>query len=77
MELLLQNKTTLLDGTKRYKIKLKNAEKIYLGYFLESFEGMCNYTTSDRTKSEFEVTVPPDYEKCFEELFSFLQAWEL
>ncbi len=77
MKLLLRDKITLFDGTKRYKIQLEDSEKIYLGYFLESFEGMCSYTTPDKTKPEFEVTVTPDYEESFEELFSFLQSWEL
>ena len=65
MELILRDKTTLIDGTKRYEIEVCNTERIYLGYFLESFEGWCNYTTPSKNEPYLRVDVSPNFEENF------------
>ena len=67
----------LEDSCKRYFIDVNQSELVYFGYFLESFEGWCNYTTINKNKSLIQVDVSPDYINEFEELIQFLMDWNL
>lgn len=77
MNIELSRTTTLADGVKRFRIKTDDKERIYIGYFLESFEGMCNYTTPNKNKPYLQVDVVPNYSDQFEEILKFLIDWKL
>jgi hypothetical protein len=53
----IKEKQQLEDGTERFLIRVKKDELVYLGYFLESFEGWCNYTTPDKNQPILQVDV--------------------
>ncbi|MCD4819816.1 MAG: DUF4911 domain-containing protein [Candidatus Cloacimonetes bacterium] len=65
------------ENCQRYLIKVKNEELVFLGFFLESFEGWCNYTTIDPKNNLFQVDVTSDYRQRMEEMLDFLLEWEL
>ena len=65
------------ENCQRYIIKVANEELVFLGFFLESFEGWCNYTTIDPKNSLFQVDVTSDYIQRIDELFYFLSNWEI
>ncbi len=77
MDLNLRDKSILPCGTICYQIDISDANRIYFGYFLESFEGWCNYTTLSKEKPYLRVDVSPNFEDNFEDLFSFLKNWEI
>ncbi|MCK4654401.1 MAG: hypothetical protein KAU01_08145, partial [Candidatus Cloacimonetes bacterium] len=66
MDFKITSEKKLADGTKRFFIQVQNNELIYLGYFLESFEGWCNYTTPNRNEPILQVDVTPDFIDEFE-----------
>jgi Domain of unknown function (DUF4911) len=65
------------DNCQRYIIKVRNKELVYLGFFLESFDGWCNYTTIDPQNNLFQIDVTFDYRKRMVELLDYLSNWEL
>jgi hypothetical protein len=73
----IKERQQLEDGTERFLIRVKKDELVYLGYFLESFEGWCNYTTPDKNQSILQVDVTHDYVKYFDDLIDALKKWEL
>lgn len=77
MDFKITSEKKLADGTKRFFIQVQNNELIYLGYFLESFEGWCNYTTPNRNEPILQVDVTPDFIDEFEKLLCFIKEWKL
>ncbi len=77
MNFEIKEKQQLEDDTERILIRVQKDELIYLGYFLESFEGWCNYTTPDKNQPILQVDVAPDYVKYFNDLIDALKDWEL
>ncbi len=77
MNFEIKEKQQLEDGTERFLIRVKKDELVYLGYFLESFEGWCNYTTPDKNQPILQVDVTPDYVKNFDDLIDALKKWKL
>jgi hypothetical protein len=73
----IKEKQQLEDGTERFLIRVKKDELVYLGYFLESFEGWCNYTTPDKNQPILQVDVTQDYVKNFSDLIDALKKWAL
>ena len=67
----------LEDGTKRTLVRIISEELLYLGYFLESFEGWCNYTTIKDKNKLLQIDVSPDYIRDFSILFDFIKKWKL
>jgi hypothetical protein len=50
-------------------------ELIYIGYILESFEGLCNYTTPNKSEPFLQVDVTNDYLNDFNKLIKALSDW--
>jgi len=67
----------LEDGTKRILVRIISEELLYLGYFLESFEGWCNYTTIKDKNKLLQIDVSPDYIRDFSKLLYFIKKWKL
>ena len=65
----------MADGTERVIIKVASEELIYLGYILESFEGLCNYTTPNKNEPFLQVDVTADYINDFNKLIQTLIKW--
>ncbi len=71
-------KQKLEDGSKRFILKIPEAEKLYLGYFLESFENLCIYSSYKvNDKKVFYIDVPPDFIDFAEKLLRFFKEWKL
>ena len=73
MKFSIAGRETLADGTERMSIKVPRKELIYLGYILESFEGLCNYTTPKKNEPFLQVDITPDYFDDFNKLIQVLQ----
>ncbi|MFO7896149.1 MAG: DUF4911 domain-containing protein [Candidatus Cloacimonadales bacterium] len=67
----------LADGSLRLILEVKNSQLIYVGFFLEAFEGFCNYTTPQRKKPLLQVDIAPDYIESMQEILEFMQSWDL
>jgi hypothetical protein len=78
MKFDILEKNSLSDGSRRYIINVDEAEKLYLGYFLESFENLCIYSSYKKdNKKVFYIDVPPDLISFSEKLLNFLKDWQL
>ncbi len=77
MNITIKKESFLEDKTKRILIKIPSDELMYFGYFIEGFEGWCNYTTPDKSKSVLQVDVAPDFVEEFEKVLLVLKKWEL
>ncbi len=75
MKFSITDVETLEDGTKRFNINVPPQELIYLGYILESFEGLCNYTTPNKNEPFLQVDVTHDYLDDFNKLINALSNW--
>ncbi len=75
MEFEVLSVTELADGCIQYKIEVPDTQRIYLGYFLEGFEGMCSYSTTEN--KYLQVLVTPSYQKELETLIAELKKWEI
>ncbi len=75
MKFSIVDSESLADRTERFIIKVPRKELIYLGYILESFEGLCNYTTPDKNEPFLQVDVTPDYLDDFNKLIQALIDW--
>jgi len=67
----------LPDGTLRLILQVEKAHLLYVGFFLEAFEGFCNYTTLQRKKPLLQVDIAPDYIESMQEILAFMQSWDL
>lgn len=67
---------TLHDGTERFLLEVPSKELVYLGYMLESFEGLCNYTTPKKDEPILQVDVTADYRSEFQHIIEALAEWE-
>jgi len=78
MNFKILQKESLPDKSLRYIITVKESEKLYLGYFLESFENWCIYSSYKKNdKKVFYIDVPPDFIKPMDELLTFFAGWQL
>ncbi len=75
MKFSVADRKTLLDGTKRVMLNVPREELVYLGYILESFEGLCNYTTPNKNKPFLQVDITSDYLNDFNKLIKALLDW--
>ena len=75
MKFSIADRKTMADGTERFKIKVPREELIYLGYILESFEGLCSYTTPNKNEPFLQVDVTSDYIVDFKKLIKALSEW--
>jgi len=76
MKFSVVSKESLPDGTGRYLIQVPSEELIYLGYILESFEGLCNYTTPKSGEPILQVDVTSDYINEFQKLVESISEWD-
>ncbi len=78
MNFKILKEENLSDGSKRFIIDVDEAEKLYLGYFLESFENLCIYSSYKKEGEKvFYIDVPPDFIDFTNELLNFFKGWEL
>ncbi|NQV18735.1 MAG: hypothetical protein HQ534_09360 [Armatimonadetes bacterium] len=77
MNFKIKKEYFLEDGTKRIMVRIISEELLYLGYFLESFEGWCNYTTIKDKNNLLQIDVSSDFVKDFSKLFIFLESHDL
>jgi hypothetical protein len=71
-------KTEILeDKMKRIIVKIPLNELIYFGYFIEAFEGWCNYTTVNKHEQLVQIDISPDFIEETEELITFLKHWKI
>jgi len=77
MNFKILKESFLEDKTKRILIKIPSDELMYFGYFIEGFEGWCNYTTPDKNESVLQVDIAPDFVKEFGIMLQFMRDWEL
>ncbi|MCD4796229.1 MAG: DUF4911 domain-containing protein [Candidatus Cloacimonetes bacterium] len=77
MNFQIKNEKLLSDKTGRFNICIQKNELVYMGYFLESFEGWCNYTTPNKSEPVLQVDVAPDYINDLKKMMKFLKSWEL
>ena len=76
MNFKILDRKKLSDGSQRYIINVDEAEKLYIGYFLESFENFCIYSSFKAgDKKVFYIDVPPDFVTYSERLLHFLKDW--
>lgn len=75
MNISVVSTKSLSDGSERFLICVSAAELIYLGYILESFEGLCNYTTPKKGEPILQVDVTSDYIQDFNLVIQALQEW--
>ena len=77
MNLTILKESFLEDKTKRILLKIPSDELMYFGYFIEGFEGWCNYTTPDKNESVLQVDIAPDFVEEFRILLQFIRELEL
>ncbi|MCK4956100.1 MAG: DUF4911 domain-containing protein [Candidatus Cloacimonetes bacterium] len=77
MNFITKSEETLNDGTVRILLEVRKAELMYVVYFLESFEGFCNYTTPVRKEPFLQVDVSPDFVDDVKKILAFMKDWEL
>ena len=77
MNFKIKKEYFLEDGTKRILVRISSEELLYLGFFLESFEGWCNYTTIKDKNKLLQIDVSPDYIRDFSRLFAFIESYNL
>lgn len=78
MNFKILDEKNLSDGSKRFIIDVDEAEKLYLGYFLESFENLCIYSSYKvQDNKVFYIDVPPDFINFTRKLLDFFKGWEL
>ncbi|MBT3755196.1 MAG: DUF4911 domain-containing protein [Candidatus Cloacimonetes bacterium] len=75
MKFSVADRKTLPDGTTRVMLDVPKEELIYIGYILESFEGLCNYTTPNKSEPFLQVDVTNDYLNDFNKLIKALSDW--
>jgi hypothetical protein len=77
MNISFEKQEILSDKTKRLLIKIPFHELVYFGYFIESFEGWCNYTTVDKKNNLVQIDINPDFINEMEQLLDFLKHWKI
>jgi len=60
MDIKLVEKIELADGVHRFLLEMSFASFLFVGNILESFEGICVYTTPERHKNIMQVDVVLD-----------------
>lgn len=68
MEITEIDRTILADGVVRFHFTMPSANFFYLGYFLESLEGLCTYTNPLDRKDLMQIDVVPDLIDEFENI---------
>lgn len=64
------------DTTQTYLLRIPQSEYIYVGYILEGFEGMCNYSTIKKSRTKYmKVNVSPDFVEELNDILGFLKYW--
>ncbi|HCX72391.1 MAG TPA: hypothetical protein DHM37_01605 [Candidatus Cloacimonas sp.] len=77
MDFTINSEEILPDSSHRYLIQIDSKQLMYLGYFLESLEGICNYSTPNPSQPILQVDVGEDQLEIFKEVMAFLKSWNL
>lgn len=72
MKLKIESKEILQDGVIRYQVKIPSSDFLYTGFLLESFEGVCAYTTSNKQEGILQIDVTADFAQEFTEIYKAL-----
>lgn len=75
MNIVELDRKELADGVLRINFKLSSADFLYMGYLLESMEGLCTYTTPEGRRGVMQVDVVPDFAKDFEAILEELKRF--
>jgi len=73
MEIKEINKSILPDGVVRFQYAMPSENFIYMGYILESLEGLCIYTNPPGKKNVMQVDVVPLLLDNFQEIITAIQ----
>jgi len=73
MEFKEVNRFVLSDGVVRFHFTMPSSNFYYLGYFLESLEGMCTYTNPPQTKDIMQIDVVPDLIDDFQQVIKAIK----
>jgi hypothetical protein len=76
MHFELIEQSQLQDGTHRFILKVEPAELVMVGFLLESFDGLYNYTTIDDKNSLVQVDFLPDAFEDGKRIIEYLREWE-
>jgi len=71
------NSNKFSDDSYEVIIKTKPTELVYLGYFLEGFEGFCYFTTLNKKEMKVKITVTEDYVTIVNKILKFLKNYQL
>ena len=77
MQIKTLSEIILPDGVIRYQMEIPSASFLYVGFLLESFEGVCLYTTPDKNKKVMQIDVVPDYKQQFLQLLKTLRDFDI
>ncbi|MCF7911523.1 MAG: DUF4911 domain-containing protein [Candidatus Cloacimonetes bacterium] len=73
MEITELSNIILPDGVVRFQYITPSANFLYLGYILESLEGLCLYTNPPENKGIMQVDVVPDLLNNFQEIITAIR----
>jgi hypothetical protein len=73
MEIKEINRSILPDGVVRFQYAMPSANFLYLGYILESLEGLCLYTNPPDNKNVMQVDVVPGLLSEYKEVITAIQ----
>lgn len=76
MNFKIVEQTDLEDGSLRILLEMPQADLIYMGFILESFEGWCIYTTPRKKEPFLQLDIPRDFISNVEELLEYLKDWD-
>jgi hypothetical protein len=77
MQITTLSENILPDGVIRYLMEIPSGNFLYVGFLLESFEGICLYTTPDRNQDILQIDVVPDYKEEFQDLLAAIREFEI
>jgi hypothetical protein len=77
MQINTLSEIILPDGVIRYQMEIPSASFLYVGFLLESFEGVCIYTTPDKKKNIMQIDVVPHYKEQFLQLLKALKEFDI
>ena len=73
MELEEVSRTAVPDHSEELVLKTDKSNVQFLGYVLETVEGMCHYTTIDKEKSLIKIVYTLDYKEDVDKIISSLR----
>ncbi|HNX00825.1 MAG TPA: DUF4911 domain-containing protein [Candidatus Cloacimonadota bacterium] len=75
MQFEFKEHTQLQDGTHRFILQVEPATLVLVGFLLESFDGLFNYTTIDDKNSLLQVDFLNDSYEDGKRILDFMKEW--